>query len=123
VANLPLTNLTPTINCTGSHRIVVSTSAESGQLTVTVRPRDPHDDLLELRFGSATRPLVNALLDLPDGRHGVSQGTTYAANGGAPSITFNVRRQQAGPVTVPLTVVDRCPTPWETFVGGGSGAF
>lgn len=35
---------------------------------------------------------------------------------------FHLRRQSPGvPVTVPLTVTDRCGA-WQTVVGGGTGA-
>ena len=40
----------------------------------------------------------------------------------ATRVTFYIRRVAAGPVTVQLRVIDDCGQ-WQTFVGGGAGAF
>ena len=69
----------------------------------------------------------NATIDVPaqvgtEARSGTGGfAVTLAPN--TEELRFTVRRRGPGAVHVPLTVRDGCPLPWETFVGGGPGAF
>ena len=64
----------------------------------------------------------NALVDI-GGQTGRSGAFTVSLPGTSATTSFTVRRQDAGPATVNLAVVDRCDTKWNTFVGGGANAF
>jgi hypothetical protein len=93
-----------------------------GRLAVTVGVTDTANRLLRIAFGAGARQPTNALLDLPDGRVGVTGTPVYAPPDGATQATFHVRRAVAGlATTVPMVVTDGCG-PWETFAGGGVAA-
>lgn len=110
------------IACSPRPPVRMNARVESGRLVVTAAVTDPANRLLSITFGANGRVPVGALLDLPDGRIGVSGATSYSAPDGATEATFAVRRASGGqPATVPLIVADRCGT-WETFVGGGTAA-
>jgi hypothetical protein len=88
---------------------------------VTVRVTGAGNALSALTFGNGPRVPTNALIDLPDGRTGLTGTPSYAPPAGSTQTTFWVRRQAAGaPVQVPFVVADGCGD-WPTFVGGGTG--
>jgi uncharacterized repeat protein (TIGR01451 family) len=108
--------------CSPRPRIGVSTLVVSGRLQVTLSTNIAGNTVQSVRFGTNTRSPVHALVDLPDGRTGLSGAMTVQPNPGSASYTFWIRRDAAGqPTTVPLIVTNACGT-WETFVGGGTGA-
>jgi subtilisin family serine protease len=110
------------INCTPRPSVTVQTAVSNGRLSATVTVSGTGNNLLSIVFGNGTRVPVNALLDLPDGRTGLTGTPTFTAPSGATTATFFVRRQVSGNQTfVPFVVTDRCGT-WGTFVGGGTGA-
>jgi hypothetical protein len=89
---------------------------------VTVTARDaactPNNLLSSLQFTSTTNATVDA--------GGVLAGTgsfSVPVSPAAPATTFFVNRTTAGQAaTVMVTVTDGCGA-WQTFVGGGPGAF
>jgi hypothetical protein len=94
-------------------RLSVAPSAP-GVLQVTVTAGS--GNLTSIDFKSGTNALITA------GGTTSSPGNFSIALA-APSLTFTIRRAQAGlPVIVPLTVTDACG-PWPTFVGGGPTSF
>jgi subtilisin family serine protease len=112
----------PPPNCSPRPSISVQASISGGRQNVSVSVTGTNNRLLSIGFSSGAAVPVNALLDLPDGRTGVTGTPTWTAGPGATQVTFYVRRQNPGAaVTVPFTVTDRCGA-WRTFVGGGTGA-
>jgi len=62
-------------------------------------------------------------LEVRDGQNfSIDPSTPVQVPDGATELTFRVRRNGPGAVYVPLVVVDGCGS-WQTFVGGGAGAF
>ncbi|MGE3911438.1 MAG: DUF1501 domain-containing protein [Chloroflexota bacterium] len=103
------------VNCTPRPAVRVTTTASGGRLNVTVTAGGGM--VRSVRFG----PTQNALVDV--GAQTSLTGTfTHTPPAAAPQITFSVRRQAAGATTVPIKVTDDCGQ-WDTFVGGGPGAF
>lgn len=110
------------VTCTPRPPVVVSTGTVGGRLQVTLIATNENNVFQRVQFGTATRTPTNALIDLPDGRTGLSGPLTVQIAPAVPTYTFWVRRAVAGlPTTVPMIVTDRCGT-WETFVGGGGQA-
>lgn len=116
----PTSTLAP-ITCTPRPRLRVSTQVVgSGLLAATVavdpRPGGGPNLLEAVTFGTPHNATV--LLD------GVPvEAAATVPLGGVERLTFVVRRADAErAATVPLTVRDRCGD-WQTFVGGGAGAF
>jgi len=113
------------IDCSTRPSVNVQSTVVAGRLSVTVTAA-AGNTINSISFGNPTRSPVNALLDLPDGRTGVTGSPTLNLPAHPTSTTFFVRRQTAGQdVFVPLTVNDsfaaNCGS-WQTFVGGGSAA-
>jgi hypothetical protein len=92
-----------------------------GRLRVTLRSTG--SPLQTLRFGDGPRALSNAVVEMADGRGGITGGAVELSDRPT-DVTFFVRRQDSGAATmVPLVVVrPGCPD-WQTFVGGGPTAF
>jgi hypothetical protein len=110
------------VTCTPRPRVNVTTSVTGGRLSVTVAATGTNNTLSSIAFGNGARTPTNALLDLPDGRTGVTGTPTLTLANGSTQTTFFVRRQTAGQATtVPFVVTDGCGT-WATFVGGGTSA-
>ena len=108
--------------CSPRPPVTIQPSISGGRQNVTVTVTGTNNRLLSIGFSSGSAVPVNALLDLPDGRTGVTGTPVWTASPGVTQTTFFVRRQDPGaPVTVPFTVTDRCGT-WRTFVGAGTGA-
>ena len=114
---------TSTNPCLQPTRVGVNVVPGGGRLQVTLSAIAAGNLLRNVQFGAPGRPLDNALIDLPDGRVGLSGSFAQAINPPATSYIFFVRRATAGqPTTVPIVVTDNCGT-WPTFVGGGASAF
>jgi len=96
---------------------VQSTPAGPGRLLVTISASGANNWLTALRFTST----ANAFVDVA-GQTGRTGAFTIILPAGTASTQFAVRRVGPGPVTVQLTVSDRCGD-WPTLVGGGAGAF
>jgi subtilisin family serine protease len=107
--------------CTPRPVVTVVSSVSGGRLGVTVTVSGTNNILLGITTGNGARTPVNALIDAPDGRTGLTGVQTFGSNTSSTQATFWLRRQGAGPITVPFVVTDRCGT-WPTFVGGGSSA-
>jgi len=112
----PTPTLPPAV-CSPRPRVNVSAAPAGGQLQVTVTATGTNNRLVSLHFENT----VNALVDA-GGQTGLSGTFDVAISGQPTATTFVVRRRAGGAVTVPLVVTDRCGT-WQTFVGGGAGAF
>ena len=107
--------------CTPRPPVSVQASIVSGRQQVVVTATGANNRLLTIVFGEGTRTPTNALLDLPDGRTGLTGTPTWSATTETTQTIFWVRRQTAGsPVTVPFVVTDLCGA-WPTFVGAGVG--
>jgi hypothetical protein len=112
----------PPISCSPRPRVTITAVPAGGRLAVTVGVTDAANRLLGIAFGAGARQPTNALLDLPDGRVGMTGTPVYTPPVGATQATFHVRRATAGlATTVPMVVTDRCGT-WETLAGGGVAA-
>ncbi|MCC7367978.1 MAG: S8 family serine peptidase [Chloroflexi bacterium] len=109
------------VACSPRPAVTIQTTVSGGRQSVHVTVTGANNRLLSISFGAPGRPPVNALLDLPDGSIGVTGTPIWTAGPGVTQTTFYVRRQAAGPVTVPFVVADRCGA-WTTFVGGGASA-
>jgi hypothetical protein len=110
------------VTCSPRPPVTIQTAVSGGRLAVTVIPTGANNQLLSIAFGNGARVPVNALLDLPDGRTGVTGTPTFTASANTTQTTFFIRRQTAGAQTfVPFVVTDRCGT-WQSFAGGGTGA-
>ena len=110
------------VTCTPRPRVSISSAVSGGRLSVTVAATGSGNTLSSIVFGNGARTPTNALLDLPDGRTGVTGTPTLTLAAGTTQTTFFVRRQTAGQATtVPFVVTDACGT-WATFVGGGTAA-
>lgn len=109
------------VACTPRPPISVRGAIGGGRQIVTVTVSGTNNLLLALDFGGASGALLNAMLDLPDGRTGVTGAPGWSAPSALTQTTFSVRRQVSGGwVRVPFTVTDRCG-PWRTFIGAGPG--
>ena len=121
---------TPTATATPFPRPQVGVAVApsgAGRLLVTVTARDaacsPNNQLQSIQF---TR-LDNAIVEWPGAPAAVVSSppppTPLPVPGGQSSYQFMVTRPVAGSSsTVSLVVTDGCGT-WQTFVGGGPGAF
>jgi subtilisin family serine protease len=107
--------------CTPRPAVTLQTAVTGGRLAVTVVTSAANNRLVSLAFGNGPRSPVNALLDLPDGRTGLTGTPTWTPTTRMTQSTFWVKRQAGGQVFVPFIVTDRCGT-WPTFVGGGTGS-
>jgi subtilisin family serine protease len=111
----------PPVTCAPRPAVTLQTAVSGGRLAVTVLVSGANNRLVNLAFGNVPRTPSNALLDLPDGRTGLTGTPSYTPPPGAAQTTFWVRRQVPGaPVFVPFIVNDLCGG-WPTFVGGGTG--
>ena len=120
----------PPVTCEPRPKVVVqATRGAAGVLNVTITAGQPagvgNDRLVRLEFGGAT----NARIDVPAGPDNRPALTSSPGNAALElterpaSLTFTVRRAQAGQATtVPILVFDSCGS-WPTFVGGGPAAF
>jgi subtilisin family serine protease len=109
------------VSCSPRPPITIRSPVGFGKQHVTVSVSGTNNRLLSLSFSSGAAVPVNALLDLPDGRTGVTGTPTWTASPGTTETTFYVRRQTPGAtLTVPFTITDRCGA-WRTFVGAGAG--
>lgn len=107
--------------CSPRPRIALQVSHAAGRrLQVTVSAGS--GVLSQIQFGTGNRPLRNASVDFPGQATAITDGRTIPMGTGVTQTTFFVSRIAPGQVTVPMVVTDACG-PWETFVGGGSGAF
>lgn len=108
---------TPVLVCPSPRPPVRLTTSANGDGRLRVVISGGAAPFLRMVVGNAS----NAVVDMPGGPTGVTGQTvqfpTYPS-----TATFYVRRLAAGPATVPITVVDACGS-WNTFVGGGAGAF
>ena len=92
-------------SCSPRPTVSVQASISGGRQNVLVTVSGTNNRLLSIGFSSGAAVPVNALLDLPDGRTGVTGAPTWTAGPGTTQATFYVRRQNPGaPVTVPFTV-------------------
>lgn len=99
---------------------VVTSLIGDGRLQVSIVAG--YGVLSQIQFGSAVRPLVNAIVDVPGMASNITTGRIITLPSGTVQTTFYVRRQSPGSATtVPLVVTDGCGS-WETLVGGGSRA-
>jgi hypothetical protein len=98
---------------------VTTTAVSNGdcQLRITFSGTGADNTLQSLRVGA----LTNARIDIQGGPVGVQPGLTVPLNGSSSTVLL-VSRLAPGGVTVPHTVIDACGD-WQTFVGGGAGAF
>ena len=109
------------MGCSPRPAVTVQTAIGGGRLAVTVLVSGASNRLVSLAFGNGPRTPTNALLDLPDGRVGLTGTPSWVAPNVTTNATFWVRRQVPGAaVTVPFIVNDLCGG-WQTFVGGGTG--
>jgi uncharacterized protein (DUF1501 family) len=92
----------------------VTSTASGGQLNVTVQAGA--GQIREIRFGPTSNALVN-VGSLTDAMGTFDHQPTSATA----QVSFTVRRQAGGAVTVPIVVVDDCGE-WKSFVGGGASA-
>jgi hypothetical protein len=112
-APLPLFQ-TP-VNCSPRPPVHLASTASGGRLNVTLQAGGGM--IRQIVFG----PTQNALVDV--GTLVSQAGSfTYQVPGPGPVVNFSVRRQAAGPTTVPIVVVDDCGE-WRSFVGGGAAAW
>jgi hypothetical protein len=107
----------PPPTCTPRPAVTLVTTPGSNQLQVTVSATGTNNALVSLHFENT----ANASIDV-GGQTGMAGTFDVPISSLPTSMSFVVRRQAAGPVTVPLVVTDRCGT-WRTFVGGGARAF
>ena len=112
----------PASSCSPRPPIDVSTGAASGgRLPVTVEAMTssatPSNAIERIRFGAAP----NALIEVP-GQAAHKGGVTLNLPPGTQQVSFSVKRDGVGPITVPLFIEDICGE-WRTFVGGGASAF
>jgi hypothetical protein len=109
------------VTCTPRPAVTVTSVVTGGRLAVTVTVTGTNNLVQSIAFGNGSRAPVNALIDLPDGRTGLTGTPIWTATGSGTTTTFFLRRQAPGSITVPFVVTDGCGT-WPTFVGGGVGA-
>ena len=111
----------PPVACSPRPVVTLQSAVAGGRLAVTVLVSGANNRLVSVTFGNPPRVPTNALLDLPDGRVGLTGTPTWIAPTVTTNTTFWVRRQVAGAqVFVPFVVNDLCGG-WPTFVGGGTG--
>ena len=111
----------PPVVCSPRPAVTLQTAVGGGRLAVTVLVSGANNRLVSLTFGNPPRLPINAFLDLPDGRVGLTGTPSWVAPNVTTNATFWVRRQAPGAqVFVPFVVNDLCGG-WQTFVGGGTG--
>jgi hypothetical protein len=109
--------------CTPRPQVTVSTASNGdGRLRVTIGSTvpvgTPANRLIAIEFKAGT----NSLVDIA-GQTGRTGAFMIPLNDRPSATTFFVGRATSGqPVQLPFAVIDDCG-PWQTFVGGGAGAF
>lgn len=107
--------------CPPQAMVGLDVTREDGRLRVAIRASG--DSLRSLTLGAPGQPLVNAVIDVPDGSQGVTGAGPVAVPAGATSVVILVRPATAGErFAVPLVVEDGCGT-HQTLVGGGPATF
>jgi hypothetical protein len=110
------------VTCTPRPPVTITSVVSGSRLSVTVAATGSGNTISSIAFVNGSAGPSNSLLDLPDGRSGVSGSPTLTLPSGTQSTTFFVRRQVVGvATTVPMTVNDGCGS-WPSFVGGGTAA-
>jgi hypothetical protein len=114
--------LTPQSACSPRPPVRVSVSRTGdGRLMVTVTAG--LGSIQSVQFGTATRAVTNASIDVVGGGAGLQGGFTHTPSAPSSQVTFFLRPVTNGQAaTVPLIVFDGCGA-WQTFVGGGPAAF
>jgi hypothetical protein len=106
----PRPNVTLSIKKTGTDQIVVTVTAGSGTIKT-------------IAFGSAQKPIENALVETLNPSAIIQTYGTFTAPAGVTQQAFIVRRIAPNqPVMVSLLIEDGCGT-WPTFVGAGPTGF
>jgi parallel beta-helix repeat protein len=119
----PTPSPTPRPSCTPRPSVTITSQrGTAGTLVVTVRvtrsAAAPNNTVSQLQFKLAQ----NAIVEISGQAH-PGGNFTETIPAGAVEMTFTVQRQAVGQATtVPFAVVDDCGA-WQTFVGGGPGAF
>ena len=108
--------------CSPRPNILIST-ARSGTDQIVVTVKAGYGTIKKITFGSALKPLGNAVVETI-GPSSIITGTgTFTAPAGVTQQSFVVRRLQAHTaVMVGLTIEDGCGE-WKTFIGTGPEAF
>lgn len=119
-ATVPVTVQAQT--CDPRPPVTLTTTALGDRLRVTARAGtgsgNAQNRLESVRFGIGS----NALIDI-GGAIGLTGEVVVPFGDNREEVTFDVRRASPGTATtVRLEVQDHCPTPWVTFVGGGTSA-
>jgi hypothetical protein len=96
--------------------VLATTRGATGRLSTTISVTGESNGLVEVRIGDAKNATVQGA-----GSSGQNDFTIPLSNQ-PKSVVLLVTRRQAGPVHVPMVVIDRCGE-WKTFVGGGPSAF
>ena len=79
--------------------------------------------LASIRFGTETRPLRNAVVEIPNVGIGIPSGFTHVPAQATSQVSFEFWQAVIGQgATVPLIVTDGCGA-WTTLVGGGPNGF
>ena len=119
---VPTPSPTPVVACSPRPRVDVTSGAANGALTVTIGATGTGNTIRSVRLGTATRPPVNAVVDVAGGPTVARGALEYAPNPPVSQLRLTIRRATPGQATtVPIVVTDACGT-WETVVGGGVSA-
>jgi hypothetical protein len=109
------------VACEPRPPVTLQTAVGGGRRAVTLQIAGANNRLIGVAFANGLRVPINALIDLPDGRTGLTGTPSWFAPSILTGETFWIKRQTTtDPITVPFIVTDRCGT-WPTFVGGGTG--
>ena len=112
----------PAVSCLPRPRVDIASAPTNGVLGVTITATGAGNSIRSVRLGVDGRPLSNAVVDVAGGPNGLRDGGQYAPSEATPRVQLTIRRATPGkPTVVPIVVTDACG-PWETFVGGGTGA-
>ena len=118
----PTPTPTPAVSCSPRPRVDVAAAPASGVLSVTIAATGAGNSIRGVRLGVDGRPLSNAIVDVAGGPNGMRDGAHYTPSAPTHRLQLTIRRATPGqPTVVPIVVTDACG-PWETFVGGGTGA-
>ena len=118
---IAVTPLAPASDCAPRPPVRVTPTVSGGKLTahIQVSPLNTQqpNSVRTLRFGA----LQNARVTV--GGQPIASGQSVTVPAGSSGVDVTVERATPGQaITVPLTVMDGCGE-WQTFVGGGPGAF
>lgn len=109
-------------SCSPRPQVSISSTPGGGALNVTVTTTGVGNAVRFIQTGAVAGTTLNALVGFPTPSSEATGTKTYVPRTVGATAAFQVQREVGGsPTTLPFIVMDGCG-PWQSFVGGGTGA-